>query len=216
MTYIVSGVFPTIAGKKIPQNYYILLYPYLDKIWSKARDFLSSVCVVEKGRGRDIVVECSSREDAIEALVCMHTSFFTVNGWFDGELLERRSYASYLLKTYRPRLSRALSRLVEAIDNKDYDLGYEYALEAIRVISDAETYYMEVGGRLNQLYFEMLYGGIPVTYTNTWRLASEGADIVRRVAPRIYSSVREEAYRVSRILSLTGGGFEKTSTRDKE
>ncbi len=216
MSYIVSGVFPTIAGRRIPQHYYILLYPYLSKIWSKTHDLVGELCVIEAKKGRDLVVKCGDRDKLVDVLVSLHTSFFTVNGWFDGELVERRRYATYLLKNYRPRLSKAFMMLSESIDRGDYESGYRYALEAIRVISEAERFYMEVGGRLNQLYFEMLYGGIPVTYTNTWRLVEEGSDLVKNIAPRIYSSVREEAYRVSKMLSITGGVLEKDRIGDKE
>ncbi len=198
MSFVLSTVFPTIAGEKIPLHYYSLLYPYLNKIWSKAYSTLRSYCSVE-AMNKDLFIECSGGE-IVDALVVLHSSFFTVNGFYTGEYIDRREFLRYLVKTYRPRLATALGRLASSIRGSDYDKAYEYAVEALRAIAGAEKLHMETGGRLNQLYFDMLHGGIPVTFINTWRLCREEAAIVKKIAPEIYSSVAEESERTSRIL----------------
>ncbi len=215
MSYYASCIFPTIAGRRIPIQYYSLLYPYLDRIWSKAYSDLGDICGVER-RNRDLFIRCNDHDLFVEALVILHTSFFTVNGYYNGEPVDRRRYAEFLINSYRPRLSRLFTMLASSIRSGDYGTAYNYALEAVHVISEAEVLYVEVGGSINQLYFEMLHGGIPVTYTNTWRLVEEGAEIVKNLAPQIYSSVGVEAERVARLLKAMVVRIEEDSIGDKQ
>ncbi len=211
---IATGDFPFIAGTRVPLHYYSMLYPYFDSIWRESFSSLSEICMVEKTGRRGIVFTCEDPEVFSQGLVIMHTGFFVVNAWMRGDpFFDRKRYLEYLNEVYRPRMARALRALAEKIRAGDYRGAFEAALDALRVVADTETMNILSGGSVNQLYFEMLYGGIPVTYTNTWRLGEAGADVVKRISGEIYNSVMEEALLVARKLEVVAryaGGSKNT------
>jgi len=198
--YIYKTYFPYIGGEKIPLHYYSLLYQQLDMIWKELISFLKEKGVKHNIDRRNLEIKVADKKLADKILAKLHTSFMIVEGAYEGEYLEHKEYLNYLYEEYSRNLSKSLFDLVEYINRKEYKEAFQAAYKALETIAATENVYMMTGRRLNHMVFEMLHGNIPQTYTNTYLLAVKGSKIVEKIAPRIYLSVAESAYRAALIL----------------
>jgi len=197
--YIYKGYFPYIGGERIPQNYYIVLYYQLNRIWSELVDYLKHTGVnysVDKK-----IIEVTVDDDlSTDILVKLYTSFMMVEGEYIGDLITSREFLNHLFKTYSYDYSAKLLELHDFIREKSYDEAYTTAVEALRIVSYTVNTYAKTGRRINQLLFDMLYGNIPQTFINTYTLQSLNAPLSRDEAVKIYEAVAENARRIGLLL----------------
>ncbi len=199
--YVLRTRYPYMGSIRIPLNYYSLLYTQLEAIWKELIMFLDENGVEYEKNMHNLELRVPG-EIVVEVLTRLHQSFMRVEGYYDGEKLERRLFLKHLWEEYNPSMISALEGLIDSINRKNYHEGYRHAVSALEAISAAEAAHAITGGRINQLLFNMLHGSIPQTYTNTYLLVEHGSELTRRIASRVYESVREDAEKVLTVLKV--------------
>ena len=197
--YIYHGFFPYMGGNKIPLHYYTLLYPQLHSVWEELVEYLRSIGAKLEIDKHNIVVKVKDM-DADDVLAKLHSSYMVVEGYYDGELIDYNEYLRFLWKEYSVRYSSMLLRLADFVEKRDYERAYVIALEAIKEVAHAENLYARTGRRIDHMLFEMLNGGIPQTFINTYQLVSRNAPLVSNITESIYESLIESARRIGRTL----------------
>ena len=197
--YIYYGFFPYIGGKKIPLHYYTLLYPQLESIWRELVEYIRNMGIEYSVDKHNIEIRVDEKY-ANDILTRLHASYMLVEGVYEGEPIEHSDYLRFLWKNYSVEYSKLLLKLAEFIENDEYDGAYVVALEALRKVAETENIYAKTKRRINHMLFEMLNGGIPQTFINTYQLAVRKAAFIENIAKPIYASVADMARRVGLML----------------
>ncbi len=201
--FIYKTFFPYIGGEKIPLHYYSLLYRELELVWKDLIKFIEENEIEYEAKKHNLSLKINEHELADETLYRIHTSFMIVYGSYKGEeFLPRKIYTEYLLKNYAVEFSSYLSKMINYIENGEYDNAYREAVNALKIVARTENVYAMTGRKIDQLLFEMLHGNIPQTYTNTYILAEKGSKLVRNIAKEIYDSIVSSAKQVVYALKM--------------